>query len=65
MSAREAYREKLERARTMLATLSRLLDEHERDHMEQPDGWGFVGDLGAVNDHLGQAAAALEVTERA
>jgi hypothetical protein len=65
VSAREAYRAKLERARTMLATLTQLLDAHAIEHVKQPDRWDLVGDLTRLNEKLGEAAAAIERTELA
>jgi hypothetical protein len=62
-SARVEYRAKLERARTMIATLAQLLDDHALEHVRKPDRWDLVGDLGALNEELGEAAAAIERTE--
>jgi hypothetical protein len=57
--------QKVARARTMLATLTKLLDAHCIEHVKKPDRWDLVGDLTLLNEKLGEAAAAIEVTERA
>jgi hypothetical protein len=59
-SARAEYRAKLERARTMLSTLTTLLDAHAIEFARKPNRWDLVGDLGALNEKLGEAAAAVE-----
>ena len=58
-SARAAYKQRLERARALLSTLSALLDQHALAHVREPDRWDLAGDLGALNDKLGEAAATL------
>jgi hypothetical protein len=59
-SARAEYCAKLERARTMITTLTSLLDAHAVEFARKPDRWDLVGDLGALNEKLGEAAAAVE-----
>jgi hypothetical protein len=59
-SARVAYRAKLERARTLLSTLTETLDQHVLEHVRRPDRWDLVDDLRDLNDKLGEAAATLE-----
>jgi hypothetical protein len=58
-SARATYKQRIQRARTLLATIQALLDEHALAHVREPDRWDLVGDLGALNDKLGEAAATL------
>jgi hypothetical protein len=62
-TAAETYRDRLARARTMLATLAKLLDAHCIEHVKQPDRWDLVADLAALNERLGEAAAAIERTK--
>jgi len=58
--AAAAYMQKVARARTMLKTLAMLLDAHSVEHVKEPDRWDLVGDLGALNEKLGEAAAGME-----
>jgi len=62
--AAAAYMQKVARARTMLKTLAMLLDAHCIEHVKKPDRWDLVGDLGALNEKLGEAAAGLAAEAR-
>ena len=61
--AAAAYMAKYARARTMLITLGQLLDLHAAEHLRDPDRWDCVGDLNALNERLGDAAAGLNRDE--
>jgi len=62
-NAAASYLAKYARARTMLATLAKLLDAHAVEHLREPDRWDMVGDLGELNERLGDATAGLAPVE--
>ena len=55
-SADAAYRDRIAKTRTMIAALNALLDHHEADQKRDPSNWALVGDIGALNELLGEAA---------
>ena len=58
-SADAAYRDRIAKTRTMISALTVLLDHHEADQTRDSTNWGFVGDLGALNKKLGEAAICI------
>ena len=48
-SAEMAYKIRLKEMNTLMAALHKALADHERRQEEDPENWGWAGDMGKVN----------------
>lgn len=53
-TAHEAYLENLVACKRKLDELHRALAAHKREEAADPRNWGYAGDLGHVNEKLGE-----------
>jgi hypothetical protein len=58
-TATAAYRKNLATAQETLRRIAAQLAEHEARQAAQPLNWGYVGDLGHINEELAQVLAGL------
>ncbi len=58
-TATETYRLRAEMANRIMAQIAKILTEHAVEAEANPLNWGYVGDLGRVNEELAQVLAAL------
>ena len=59
MNATKKYLERQQNIAAALAALRRVLDRHNEQQRERPTDWGYPGDLGYVEERLGEALAHL------
>jgi len=60
MEADPTYQQRVRDIRGLVKRLERALHAHQRDQRVQPKDWGYVGDMNAVKDYLGEAVQHLE-----
>ena len=53
------YSEKAAISRDLLKRIAARLSDHQTRQAANPNDWGYVGDLGRVNEELAQVLAAL------
>ncbi len=53
------YSEKAAISRDLLKRIAARLSEHQTRQASNPSDWGYVGDLGRVNEELAQVLASL------
>ena len=53
------YSEKAAISQDLLKRLAARLSDHQTRQAANPNDWGYVGDLGRVNEELAQVLAAL------
>ena len=53
------YSEKAAISRDLLKRIAARLSDHQTRQATNPNDWGYVGDLGRVNEELAQVLAAL------
>ena len=58
-TAATEYSEKAAISRDLLKRIAARLSDHQTRQAENPNDWGYVGDLGRVNEELAQVLAAL------
>lgn len=58
-TAATEYSQKATIAQDLLKRITDRLSEHETRHATAPADWGFVGDLGRVNEELAKVLASL------
>jgi hypothetical protein len=58
-TAKALLTERSKEARELLAKLSAAIDAHEREGKANPENWGFAGNLGYVNNELGDVLGFL------
>jgi hypothetical protein len=58
-TATAAYKTNLSTTQDILKRIAERLAEHEAKQAAQPLHWGYVGDLGHINEELAQVLAAL------
>ena len=58
-TATETYRLRAELAQNLMARIARRLEEHSAQSATEPRDWGYVGDIGHINEELAQVLAAL------
>ena len=54
-SATSDYNTKLTEVRKMMSYIDRTLKEHAKNQKEDPNNYGYVGDLGHILKALGEA----------
>lgn len=59
INAQREYAARQARAKALIARLSAGLDMHAARASEQPDNWGFAGDLGAAENTLQELVDSL------
>ena len=55
----QAYAEHQANIAAQLEAFERMLERHEKQRAEHPTDWGYCGDLGYVEERLGEALAHL------
>ena len=58
-TAAAAYSQNATTAQGLLKRITTRLSEHQARQAAEPNDWGYVGDLGRVNEELAQVLAAL------
>lgn len=58
-TANHKYQSRMLTAEAYLKIIAKLLKEHKAEQANKPLNWGYVGDLGKVNEELGEIAAFL------
>ena len=58
-TAAAAYSQKIAITQDLLKRLAARLAEHELQQAAKPQDWGYVGDLGHINEELAQVLAAF------
>ena len=58
-TAEAAYSQNATTAQDLLKRIATRLSEHQTRQAAQPRDWGYVGDLGHINEELAQVLAAL------
>ena len=58
-TAAAAYSQKNAITRDLLKRIATRLTEHELQQAAKPQDWGYVGDLGHINEELAQVLAAF------
>jgi len=58
-TAAAAYSQNATTAQDLLKRIAIRLAEHEARQAAEPCDWGYVGDLGHINEELAQVLAAL------
>jgi hypothetical protein len=58
-TAAAAYTEKAATSQDLLKRIANRLAEHQSKQNAEPRDWGYVGDLGHINEELAQVLAAL------
>jgi hypothetical protein len=53
------YSERAAISRDLLKRIAARLSDHQTRQATNPNDWGYVGDLGRVNEELAQVLAAL------
>jgi hypothetical protein len=58
-TAAAAYSQNAATAQDLLKRIATRLAEHQARQVAEPTDWGYVGDLGHINEELAQVLAAL------
>ena len=58
-TAAAAYSQKTATAQDLLKRIAARLAEHRTRQAAEPRDWGYVGDIGHINEELAQVLAAL------
>ena len=58
-TAAAAYRQKTATAQGLLKRIATRLADHQTRQAAEPRDWGYVGDIGHINEELAQVLAAL------
>ena len=58
-TAAAAYSQNATTAQDLLKRIAIRLTEHQTRQAAEPGDWGYVGDLGHINEELAQVLAAL------
>ena len=58
-TAAAAYSQNATTAQDLLKRIATRLSEHQARQAAEPCDWGYVGDLGHINEELAQVLAAL------
>ena len=51
-NANTKYQQHLEMAKARMKLLQRMIENHEKAQAQQPNDWGWVGDMAVTADHL-------------
>ena len=60
MEADPTYQQRVRDIKSLVQRLERALQQHQRDQRMGPKDWGYVGDMNAVKEYLGEAVQHLE-----
>ena len=58
-TAAAAYSQKTATAQDLLKRIAARLAEHQTRQAAEPGDWGYVGDIGHINEELAQVLASL------
>jgi hypothetical protein len=58
-TAAAAYSQKTVNAQDLLKRIATRLAEHQTRQAAEPHDWGYVGDIGHINEELAQVLASL------
>lgn len=62
-AASEVYQEKQTAVRRLLLDLVNMADAHRRRQLQEPNDWGYVGDLAHVEERLKEVVGFLRPVE--